>query len=205
MAEGAEEAVAEGVEDLHVEAADEGAEETEEQVEEEFAHVGEVELGDGEDVREAEQSHVDRVGDDGADDAGDEGVALEVLAIEDFDAGDGAAEGGAEDRPQATGGTGQEEDAPLGGRQFETSSQPAADPGADLRERPLLTARTAAGQSDDGGERLDQGDDGADDAAAVVEGVDHGVAARSFGLGGKAVGQVAAEKSTGRRQEEKQP
>ena len=42
-------------------------------------------------MRETEDAHIDRVGNEGADDAGDQRVAFKILAVEHLDAGDGRA------------------------------------------------------------------------------------------------------------------
>ena len=56
-----------------------------------------------------------------------------------------------------------------------------------MHQRTLLTSGTTGGQRDDGRQGLDRGDDGANVAALVMEGVDHGVGTRALGFGREAV------------------
>ena len=141
--------------------------------------------------------YVERVGDKGADDAGDERVAFKIFAVEHFHAGDRRAQGGAEKLhpvPPAVPASNKI-------RRWATESlELIADPRAqaradnalgDLADRPpprrrawTMVARALTGA-----------DDGTDMAALVVEGVDHGVGARALGFGREAVRQVAAEQA----------
>ena len=156
-------------------------------------------------MREAEDGHVERIGDEGTDHAGDQRVGFEVFAIEHLDAGDRRTQGRAEDRAQAPGGPGQQQDTPLCGRELEPGADPRAQARADLHQRPLLTRSATGRERDDGRQRFDRSDDGPDLAALVVEGVDHRVCARALGLGREAMGQPAAHQAAECGQQQQQP
>lgn len=88
----------------------------------------------------------------GADGAGDNGLGLEVLAVEHLHRGDGRSQGRTEDGPQTGCAADQHEDALLAHREFEQAPQPGAEAGADLGDGSLATGRVAGGEDNDGGQ-----------------------------------------------------
>ena len=90
-----------------IEDADQCTCKTQDQIKNQLAQIGKEQIGQGEEVCEAENRHVERVGDERADDAGDERIAFEVVAVEDFNAGDGCAQGSVKNSAQSPGRAGQ--------------------------------------------------------------------------------------------------
>ena len=144
----------------------------------------------------AEDKHVNKVGDKGTDDAGDQRVALKVLAVEDFDASNGGAQRRAKNGAQAPGRSRQEQYAALRGRQAQTHRQPTAQTRTDLNQRPFAPGRSTRGQRNNSRQRFDRRDDWANHTALVVEGIDHRIGTRPFGFGRQAMSDIAAEQTT---------
>ena len=100
-----------------------------------------------------------------------------------------------ENGAKAAGGAGKQQDPALAGREFEFVAYPRTEACADMYQGSLLACGSAPGQGNNCRQRFDRGDDGANLAALVVEGVDHRIGAGSLGLGREAVGEVAAEQA----------
>ena len=154
-----------------------------------------------EERRLAEDRDDDGVGDDAGEDRGDERVRLEVVAVEHLDGEERGAERRAEDGGDAGRDARDHEDAPLRRRHVEDAADPGAERAADLHRRPLAPARAARAEREHRREQLDPGDAPADDAAVLVEGVDHGVAAAAARLGRELRDEAAGERAE-RREEQ---
>ena len=146
----------------------------------------------------------DRVGDDAGEDRRDERVRLEVVAIEHLDGEERRAERRAEHGGHARGDAGDHEDAPLARRHAQVAADRRAERGADLHRRSFAPAGAAAAEREDRRDHLDPQHAAADDAAAVVERVDHRVAAAAARLGREA-GEPAADERADRRDEQQEP
>ncbi len=155
--------------------------------------------------RLAEDRDHHRVGDDAGENAGDERVRLEVVAIEDLDGEERGAERGTEDGGQTGRDAGDEQDAPLALGDAEPLGDGGAERAADLHGRALATAGAAGAEREHRGHRLDPDDAPANDAAGVVKGVDHRVAAAAARLRRRGGDQARAEGADGGHDHEEPP
>ena len=153
----------------------------------------------------AEHGDHDRVRHDAREDRGDEGLRLEVVAVEDLGREQRGAERRAEHRRDAGGDPGDEQHAALdAARRRGTRPTRAPRARADLHGGPLAAAGAAGGERSDGGHRL-HGDDAPADHAAAVVGLDGRVAAAPRGLRREAGGEEPAREAAERGQEREQP
>jgi hypothetical protein len=152
----------------------------------------------------AERGDHDRVGDDAREDRRDEGVRLEVVAVEHLRREEGRPERRAEHRRDAGRDPGDEQHAALGAARGQEAAGEGAEGGADLHGGPLAAAGAAGGERRDGGRSLHGDDPPAYDAAAVVR-LDRGVAAAARRLRGETRREEPAREAAERGQEHEQP
>ena len=118
----------------------------------------------------AEEGDEHRVGDDARQDARDERIGLEVVAVQDLDGEERGPERRAEDGRHARRRAGDEQDAALAVGDPQQLPDERADGAAHLHRRPLASARAARAERERRHERLHEGDALAHDSLALVEG-----------------------------------
>ena len=155
----------------------------------------------GEERLLAEEGDEHRVRDDAREDARDERVGLEVVAVQHLDGEQRGAEGRAEDGGHARGGAGDEQDAPLALGDAKQLADERADGAAHLHRRPLAPARAADAEGERRDDGLHERDALADDAVVLVKRLDDGVAAAAARLGREPDRDGAAEERPDRRHE----
>ncbi len=153
----------------------------------------------------ADQSE-DAVGDRAGDERRHEGLGLQVLvAVEDLDGEDRPGQRRLEDGGNAGAKAGRQKDSPLRLRELEQRAEVGAKAGADLRDGAFAPARATRADGQGGADDLDQGHDGADQAPALVVGLDGSVGTVAFGLGRQRVDDHAREQSAQRDHHQDQP
>lgn len=119
-----------------------GADQPQECVNGQLANVGEGEGGNPENGLGPEDQGEEGIGDHGRDDRRQQGLGLEVLAVNDLDGRKRPAQGRAENGAESTGGPCQKQDAPLPGRRAQPSRPARSRTPAPSREmgpsRPAL-------------------------------------------------------------------
>ncbi len=120
---------------------------------------------------------------DRGDEAGQDRLHLEVVAVDDLRREDRPSEWSSEDRPDPGPDPHRHGDAPVGGAQVQRSGEEGAEPRADLRCRPLTTARATRADGDGRGHDLHQHRPEADPPGVVMDRGDRRVGAVTLGLG----------------------
>jgi len=134
-----EHVIAQPVEHAHVDPADRRADQGQQREQGQVGEAVEGKIGHDEDGLGRDEQGERRIGHDRAGQARQERVGLHRGGrVQDFTSEDGPAQGRAEDRPDAPRRAGQHEQAALAGREAERAAQERAEPGPDLRDRPLL-------------------------------------------------------------------
>jgi hypothetical protein len=147
----------------------------------------------------------DRVGDNAGENRGNERVGFEIVTIENLGGEERGAERRAEHGCQAGGDTGDEEYAPLALAHTEPAADQRAERAADLHRRPLASARPASAEGEDRGQHLYPDDSLAHDGAAVMEGLDHRVAAAAARLRRQDRQRARGQRAERRHDEEQVP
>ncbi|KAF5031494.1 hypothetical protein DSECCO2_627160 [anaerobic digester metagenome] len=156
----------------------------------------------------AEEKREQRVRDHGRDDGREQGLGLEVLGIEHLHGGEGSAERGAEDRAEAPGRAGEQQDAALARGQVQQLGEKGPEARAELGDGAFLAGAAARGDGGDGRCALDQGHERLDDAGIPVERLDHRVRAVGravHGLGDEARDEQARDEAHARGEDRDQP
>ncbi len=144
----------------------------------------------------------DRIRHHAREHGGHERVGLEVVAEQDLDREERRAERGLEDRRDARGDAGDEQDAPLARRDRQGPRHRRAERAADLHRRPLAAARAARAEREDRRQGLDPDDAPAREAAPLVVRADHRVAAAAPRLGHGVREQARAQRAEGGKNEQ---
>ena len=182
------------VEALGVEEADDAAQHADQGEPEEPRGITEVVAAvEAEQRREAGGGAEDDVADGRGDEAGQERLDVEVVAVEDLGGQHRAAERRPEDGPDARADPGRHRHPGIAGAEVELAGQEGSEAGTDLTGRSLPTTRSARADGERRGDDLD--DDGAETDAprVVVDGRDGRVGAVSLGVGGEAEDEDGAE------------
>ena len=203
--EAREHALSQCVEQPDVAAPERDGDEREQQIAEQLHGSDQREARDREDLRPAQEQHEHHVGGHRGEHARDQGVHLEVLAVEHLDRGDGTPKRRPEDGPESPGGPGQQQDAAVAGAQAELGADVRADPRADLGDRSLLPRATAGRERDHRGEPLDHGHARWHLPPPLVEGADHLVRTGTLGFGREAVDEQARDQPADGGEQEDQP
>ncbi len=127
------------------------------------------------------------------------------VPVEDLDREQRPAEGRAKSGADPAGDPGQQQDAAIGAGKAQAGGEKRAEPGTDLGDRPLAPGAAAGADGRHRGQRLDPGDPAADQAAAVVKGVDGGIGAVPFRFGGEVVDQQPGDQTAQGRQQKQHP
>ena len=147
----------------------------------------------------------DRVGDDRGDERRDERLRLDVVAIQELGAEDGAAERRPEDRPDAGRHPDRDRDPRIARVEVEQAPEVGPEPGADLGGRTLAPAGPARSDRDGRGDQLDERDPAADAARMVVVGGDRRIRAVALRLGREAEDDDARDQATQGDDERERP
>ena len=148
--------------------------------------------------RFAEDRDDDRVGDHAGEDGRDQRLGLEVVAVQHLGREQRGAERRSEDGRHAGGDARQHEDASLARADLEREPDRRAERPAHLHGRALAPARPAAAQGEDRRERFHPDDATPDDAALMVERVNHRVAAAAPRLRREQADQARQQRARGR-------
>ena len=147
----------------------------------------------------------DRVGDDGRGEGGHEGLRLDVVAVHQLGAEQGAAERRPEDGPDARGHAHGNRDPGIPGIEVEDAPEEGPEPGADLRRGSLAATGSTRSDGDRRGDELDERDAAADAARVVVERGDGRIGPVALGLGGPAEDDDPGDQPTERDHERDGP
>ena len=88
---------------------------------------------------------------------------------------------------------------------MQDASQERAETRADLGDGTFASAGAAGAERDGAGDDFYEGDARADDAGAIVVGVDGGIGAMAFGFGGQGVDDDAADEAAEGGDDEQEP
>ena len=145
------------------------------------------------------------VADDRGEDGGDEGVGLEIVAVQELDGQERGAEGGAEDGRGSGGDAGDEQDAALALADVQVPPDGGPDGAADLHHRALASAGPPERQREDGREGLDRDHAAPHLGHLLVEGANGRVGPGAHALGGEPVDDQAGEEGADGREDPEQP
>ena len=145
-------------------------------------------------------------GHDGGDDAGQDGLEFELrFPVEHLRGEERRPQGRVKDGPDAAGGSGQHQDAPVPGFELQNGGQERPETRADLGNGTFFAGGTAAADGNGGSQNLHQRHPFANIAALAVKGLDHGIGAVALGFRRDEKDQEPRDQTTQGRNHQKQP
>ena len=145
---------------------------------------------------EPDHRREDDVTDDRGDEAGQQGLDVEIIAIEDLSGKNGTPEWSAKNGADPRTHTGGHGDPGVGGAQIEPSGQQGAHAGADLSSGTLPASGPSRSDGQRGGHYLDQYGAKSDPPGIVVDGGDGCIRPVTFGFGCDPIDEQGSEQCT---------